>query len=97
MLQSQFKTEGGEAEDSKERDVQYGNEMFSISTEWAYLYLLGKISIKFNLDMRGGVEVLCDCAELMRLLGCEGCKMFYKAKYWVAYALLTAGHKLYID
>ncbi len=75
--------------------MKYGNEMFSISTECSYLYLLGKIAIKYGTDAKEGVDVLCDCVEIMRLLGFEGCKMFLKAKYWIAYALLSAGHKPY--
>ena len=90
--QFHLKQEGG-AEDS---GIQYSNELFSVSTDWSYLYLLGKLCIKFNMNMKDGVQILSDCMEIMKLFGLEGCTSFYKCKYWIAYALLVSGYKRYM-
>ena len=72
---------------------QFGNELFSISTEWNYLYLLGKIYIKHNLSLKSGVLILSDCIEVMKLLFDDKCSKYYKAKYWIGVALTSSGYK----
>lgn len=76
-----------------EKKEQFGNELFSISTEWSYLYILGKIYIKHSLNLKSGVLILSDCIELMKLLIEDKCPKYYKAKYWIAVALISSGYK----
>jgi len=67
--------------------------LFSISTEWSYLYVLGKMYIKHSLDLKGGVMILSDCIEVMKLQFEDKCAKYFKAKYWIAVALISSEYK----
>lgn len=82
-------------ESTVDDSVRFGNELFSVSTEYSYLYEYAKLCIKYNLDLQAGVLTMNDCIEIMKLVGQETNTKLYKAKYWIANALCVTGYKKY--
>ena len=78
--------EGAEAED----ELSASSELFSVSTQWDYLYVLGKIAIKYAVNYKYGVQVLSDLLGLLSLLSMQGSPIASKTKYWIAYAFVKA-------
>ena len=76
-----------------EKEDQFTNKFFSTSTDWSYLYILGKMLIKYKLDLKNGVTALSGCIEIMEFLCENKSQYYYRAKYWIGYALLVAGYK----
>jgi hypothetical protein len=86
-----------EAEAEAESESEFGNESFSVSTDWSYLYLLGKIAIKHKVDVKLGVQTLADCLKIQHLLCADtNNKLCCKTKYWISVGLLLANHKAYL-
>ena len=77
----------------EDKEIQFDNEMFSVSTDWSYLYIFGKQFIKNGLDLKSGVLALADCIELIKFLGLDYLSAYSKARYWIAYALFVSGYK----
>lgn len=78
-----------------EAEVQLNSEQFIVSTEWLYLYSLGKLLIKRGLDLKYGLVVLDDCVEVMKLVGASESMVYNKAKYWIARGLFLSNYKEY--
>ena len=77
-----------------EEEVRYDSELFSVSTQWDYLYLMGKIAIKYDVNHKYGVHVLSDLIGLLSIFCGDNSYTANKAKYYIAFALIKAGcHK----
>ena len=63
------------------------SELFSSSTQWDYLYLMGKIAIKHDINVKFGIRTLCDLIGLLGLFLYENTQLGLKTKYWIAYGL----------
>eukprot|EP00826_Nyctotherus_ovalis_P035213 TRINITY_DN3003_c0_g5_i3.p1 TRINITY_DN3003_c0_g5~~TRINITY_DN3003_c0_g5_i3.p1 ORF type:complete len:630 (-),score=199.41 TRINITY_DN3003_c0_g5_i3:139-2028(-) len=75
---------------SMESDAR-NNELFSASTQWDYLYLLGRVAVKYGVDPKFGVRVLSDLIGLLGLFMQENSAVGMKAKYWMANGLYEMG------
>ncbi len=75
-----------------EEEVRYDSELFSVSTQWDYLYLMGKIAIKYGVNYKFGVHVMSDLIGLLSLFSGDNSYTANKAKYYIAIALIKAGH-----
>jgi hypothetical protein len=75
-----------------EEDIKYDSELFTVSTQWDYLYLLGKIAIKYGVNYKYGVHVHSDLIGLLSLFCAQNSITATKAKYWIAHALVKAAH-----
>ena len=73
-------------------EVQYDSELFSVSTQWDDLYLMGKTAIKHNVNLRFGVHVMSDLIGLLSFLCSENGPTANKAKYYIGCALVKAEH-----
>lgn len=75
-----------------EKEMHYQEELFSVSTQWDYLYLLGKIAIKYDVNYKFGVHVMSDLIGLLSLFCGESSYTANKAKYYIGIALIKAEH-----
>ena len=75
-----------------EEEARYDSELFSVSTQWDYLYLMGKIAIKFNVALKFGVHVMSDLIGLLSLFCGDNSYTANKAKYYIGIALIKAEH-----
>ncbi len=85
-MRGSISKEGAEAED----ELSSNTELFSVSTQWDYLYVLGKVAIKYGVNYKYGVQVLSDLLGLLTLLSLQNNLIASKAKYWIAYAFVKA-------
>ncbi len=75
-----------------EEEPRYDSELFSVSTQWDYLYFMGKVAIKFNINLKFGVHVMSDLIGLLSLFCGDNSYTANKAKYYIAVALIKAEH-----
>lgn len=71
----------------EDNPIKYDSELFSVSTQYDYLYLLGKTAIKYNVDVKFGVKTLSDLMGLLGLFLAENTNVGYKARYWIGSGL----------
>jgi len=70
-----------------EENMENELELFSVSTQWEYLYTLGRIAIKYDVDIELGIRALSNLIGLLDYLSIDKPLAKYKAKYWIAYGL----------
>ena len=78
--------------DLSEKDIKYQEELFSVSTQWDYLYTMGKIAIKYDINYKFGVHVMSDLIGLLSLFCGENSYTANRAKFYIAVALTKADH-----
>ena len=79
--------------DSKaaEQEIKYESQLFSVSTQSDYLYLMGRIAVQYDVDVKFGVQTLSDLVGLLNLfMNGEGLTGL-KTKYWIAAGLQKMG------
>ena len=74
-------------------ESNYDLELFSASTQCDYLYIMGKIAMKYEVDIKFGIRALCDLIGLLGLFMQENSNIGIKTKYWIAYGLHAINYK----